>query len=96
MHINDLLKTATDRGASDLHLKVGSHPVIRVDGRLMPLKKGFAHMALATRLPIVPVVVIAGADCPPLPRVARRTGRGSASRCRRDRRNGGNRLYWRD
>lgn len=27
------------------------------DGRLLPLKKGFAHMALATRLPIVPVVV---------------------------------------
>ena len=26
-------------------------------GRLQPLKKGFAHMALATRLPIVPVVV---------------------------------------
>ena len=37
MHINDLLKLATDRGASDLHLKVGSHPVIRVDGRLLPL-----------------------------------------------------------
>lgn len=37
MHINDLLKIAVDRGASDLHLKVGSHPVIRVDGRLMPL-----------------------------------------------------------
>ncbi|UCF69599.1 MAG: Flp pilus assembly complex ATPase component TadA, partial [Acidobacteriota bacterium] len=37
MHINDLLKSAVDRGASDLHLKVGSHPVIRVDGRLMSL-----------------------------------------------------------
>ncbi|MBZ5640641.1 MAG: type IV pilus twitching motility protein PilT [Acidobacteriia bacterium] len=37
MHINDLLKIATDHGASDLHLKVGSHPVIRVDGRLIPL-----------------------------------------------------------
>ncbi len=37
MHINDLLKTATDKGASDLHLKVGSHPVIRVDGRLVPM-----------------------------------------------------------
>ena len=37
MHINDLLKIATERGASDLHLKVGSHPVIRVDGRLLPL-----------------------------------------------------------
>jgi twitching motility protein PilT len=37
MHINDLLKTATDQGASDLHLKVGSYPVIRVDGRLRPM-----------------------------------------------------------
>lgn len=27
------------------------------DGRLMSFKKGFAHLALATRLPIVPVVV---------------------------------------
>jgi twitching motility protein PilT len=37
VHINDLLKITADRGASDLHLKVGSHPVVRVDGRLVPL-----------------------------------------------------------
>ncbi len=37
MHINDLLKIATDAGASDLHLKVGSYPVIRVHGNLSPL-----------------------------------------------------------
>jgi len=37
MHINDLLKMAIDHGASDLHLKVGSHPVIRVDGVLLPM-----------------------------------------------------------
>ena len=37
MHINDLLKIATDRGASDLHLKVGSHPVIRIAGELITL-----------------------------------------------------------
>ncbi len=37
MHINDLLKIATERGASDLHLKVGSHPVLRINGRLTPL-----------------------------------------------------------
>ena len=37
MQINDLLKIATERKASDLHLKVGSHPVIRVNGKLMPL-----------------------------------------------------------
>ncbi|HMD81887.1 MAG TPA: PilT/PilU family type 4a pilus ATPase, partial [Anaerolineales bacterium] len=37
MHINDLLKIATDRGASDLHLKVGSHPVLRISGDLFAL-----------------------------------------------------------
>jgi twitching motility protein PilT len=37
MHINDLLKIATDKGASDLHLKVGSHPVLRISGELVPL-----------------------------------------------------------
>jgi twitching motility protein PilT len=37
MNINDLLKIAVERKASDLHLKVGSHPVIRVDGDLQPL-----------------------------------------------------------
>ncbi len=37
MHINDLLKIAVERKASDLHLKVGAHPVIRVDGDLIPL-----------------------------------------------------------
>jgi twitching motility protein PilT len=37
MNINDLLKIAIERKASDLHLKVGSHPVVRIDGRLTPL-----------------------------------------------------------
>lgn len=37
MHINDLLKIATERGASDLHLKVGSHPVLRINGKLTPM-----------------------------------------------------------
>jgi len=37
MNINDLLKIAVERKASDLHLKVGSHPIIRVDGELTPL-----------------------------------------------------------
>lgn len=35
MHVNDLLKLAVDRGASDLHLKVGSYPMARVHGRLV-------------------------------------------------------------
>ncbi len=37
MHINDLLKIAGEKGASDLHLKVGSHPVVRINGLLQPL-----------------------------------------------------------
>ena len=37
MHINDLLKIAVERKASDLHLKVGAFPVIRIDGALVPL-----------------------------------------------------------
>ena len=39
MHINDLLKIATERRASDLHLKVGSYPVIRVSGQLTALSE---------------------------------------------------------
>jgi twitching motility protein PilT len=36
MHVNDLLKIAVERGASDLHLKVGSYPMLRVNGHLKP------------------------------------------------------------
>ena len=36
MHVNDLLKIAVDAGASDLHLKVGSCPMMRVRGTLTP------------------------------------------------------------
>src|SRR5688500_10376700 len=34
MHINDLLKIAVSSGASDLHMKVGSYPMMRVNGTL--------------------------------------------------------------
>src|SRR3982075_733173 len=36
MHVNDLLKIAVDAGASDLHIKVGSYPMMRVRGALTP------------------------------------------------------------
>jgi twitching motility protein PilT len=36
MHVNDLLKIAVEQGASDLHLKVGTFPMMRVRGELMP------------------------------------------------------------
>jgi twitching motility protein PilT len=35
--IDDLLRVATACGASDLHLKAGSFPVMRVDGELKPI-----------------------------------------------------------
>ena len=34
MHVNELLKIAVERGASDLHLKVGSFPMLRLRGGL--------------------------------------------------------------
>ncbi|HYX82271.1 MAG TPA: type IV pilus twitching motility protein PilT [Gemmatimonadales bacterium] len=37
MHVNDLLKIAVDNGASDLHLKVGTFPMMRVRGALRPV-----------------------------------------------------------
>ena len=37
VHVDDLLREATERGASDLHLSVGLPPVIRIDGKLVRL-----------------------------------------------------------
>src|SRR5439155_23680426 len=37
MHIDDLLRTAIDGRASDLHLSVGLPPMIRIDGRLVKM-----------------------------------------------------------
>jgi len=34
MNIDDLLRLAIERKASDLHLKVGNHPYLRIDGHL--------------------------------------------------------------
>jgi len=50
MDINQLLKHAIDQGASDVHLKVGNFPVVRVNGQLRPLNKELRldHEALVT------------------------------------------------
>ena len=37
MHINDLLKSAVEAGASDLHIKVGTYPMMRLRGDLVPV-----------------------------------------------------------
>ena len=39
MHIDDLLKAASAKGASDLHLKVGAYPMMRVSGALIPVSE---------------------------------------------------------
>ena len=36
MNIDDLLRHTVERGASDLHLKVGNVPFLRIDGDLQP------------------------------------------------------------
>jgi len=52
MNITDLLKATVEGGASDLHLKAGKPPKMRVDGRLTPVEgapalSGEAAQALA-------------------------------------------------
>ena len=37
LSIDDLLRRAVESKASDLHLKVGNHPYLRIDGVLIPL-----------------------------------------------------------
>ncbi|MDP2319701.1 MAG: type IV pilus twitching motility protein PilT [Acidobacteriota bacterium] len=39
MHVNDLLKLAVEKGASDLHLKVGSYPMARIHGHLSAISE---------------------------------------------------------
>jgi twitching motility protein PilT len=38
MKIDELLKIAVEKKSSDLHLKVGNNPIIRVDGHLVPIE----------------------------------------------------------
>ena len=37
LDINELLNYALESGASDLHLSVGSKPMVRIDGSIKPL-----------------------------------------------------------
>ena len=47
LDFNDLLKFAVESGGSDLHLKVGSSPYVRIDGRLVPAPFGVITSELA-------------------------------------------------
>ena len=40
MDVNELLKAAHSQGASDLHIKVGSYPILRINGELSTLSTG--------------------------------------------------------
>lgn len=37
MEINNYLKQLVEKGGSDLHIKVGSYPTVRINGKLIPL-----------------------------------------------------------
>ncbi len=39
MNVDTLLKASVEKGASDLHIKVGAAPMVRVDGLLGPLRE---------------------------------------------------------
>ena len=57
MHVNELLKIAVETGASDLHLKVGTYPMMRVAGTLRPA-------SVETRLDAEDLQAIAAAVLP--------------------------------
>ena len=59
MHINDLLTTAVENGASDLHLKAGSAPMMRVAGGLVPVP-GAKKMSPDDTIAMAAAVVPAG------------------------------------
>jgi twitching motility protein PilT len=56
--IDALFRAMCERGASDLHLSVGSPPLVRKDGRMQPLAEGpeplTADTILSLLLPILP------------------------------------------
>jgi twitching motility protein PilT len=45
MDIDELLRYTVERGASDLHLKAGNVPFVRVDGELSPAELGYLSAA---------------------------------------------------
>ena len=70
MELNQVLRAAVDRGASDIHLKVGRPPVVRFDGELEPLP-GFSPL---DALELQQVVNHVGASAPSRLEVFERTG----------------------
>ena len=60
MHVNDLLKIAVVSGASDLHLKVGTYPMMRVRGTLIPATEegGLAEVVAGFSVGVAFLVVV--------------------------------------
>ena len=59
MEINELLKEAYSRQASDLHIKVGSPPVLRIHGELVPLQ-GLQRITQEDALKMATIVMSPG------------------------------------
>jgi twitching motility protein PilT len=70
MELNQVLRAAVDRGASDVHLKLGRPPVVRFDGELEQLP-GFSPLGA---LELQEVVNHVGASAPSRLEVFERTG----------------------
>ncbi len=49
MNLDTLLWEAVDQGASDLHLRVGSPPMMRIDGQIVPMQEQTAMTPADTR-----------------------------------------------
>src|SRR3972149_8616915 len=47
MSIGQLLQLAVERGASDLHLRAGAPPILRIDGALVSLDQGGRRLLAA-------------------------------------------------
>ena len=68
--LHDILSQAVDLGASDVHLKFGQPPVIRIDGDLAPLE---GH-GLFTSEALEDILNTVGASAPRRVRVFQETG----------------------
>ena len=61
MQINELLTAVCELGASDLHLKVGNHPVARIKGRLVPMTQ-FKRLVQEDTIAMAYSIMVQGAN----------------------------------
>ena len=65
INIDDLLRRAVETRASDLHLKVGSAPLARIDGELGPLSEEWRGVLEPADTPVAPFVSMPLSDWGP-------------------------------